>query len=72
MKGADDYPVTVCAACLCASCWHGEFMCERYLSAGLVEMPASALRALNREHPDRYSREKLARVLGSRGVARGE
>ena len=61
----DDYMVTVCAACLSASCWHYRHICERYRSAGTVERRASDLRKLGREHPDNYSRETLLKVCGS-------
>jgi hypothetical protein len=29
--------ITVCDACLCASCWHGEFMCEEAQTAGTTK-----------------------------------
>ena len=32
-----DRKVTVCAACLCASCWQGEFCCDNHKTAGMVE-----------------------------------
>lgn len=59
-----DYIVTVCDACLTASCWHYEFMCQRSQNAGTKEVRASELRALDKEHPDNFSREKLLRVEG--------
>lgn len=61
----DDYLVTVCDSCRCASCWHGEFMCEKSRSAGTVDVLASTLDRENREHPSYYSRERLARICGS-------
>ena len=42
--------VTVCDACLQASCWHGLFMCSEAQNAGTVDKPVSELRALNLEH----------------------
>jgi hypothetical protein len=60
-----DYPVTVCAACLCASCWHGEFMCQRSRSADVTTRKASELVALGREHPSCFSREKIREVTGA-------
>ena len=60
----DDYLVTVCSACLQASCWHGEFMCDEAYTAGVKELRASELCFLSREHPDHYSRVKLLRVTG--------
>lgn len=44
--------VTVCSACLCASCWHGIFYCDDYRTAGTVEKTPTELEALNREHHD--------------------
>lgn len=32
-----DRKVTICAACLCASCWQGEFYCDQAKTAGTVE-----------------------------------
>lgn len=60
-----DYLVTVCSACRCASCWHGEFMCDASRTAGTVNALASGLRAEDREHPDNYSIAKLHEVCGS-------
>ena len=42
--------VTVCDACLQASCWHGLFMCSESQNAGTVDKPVSELRTLNLEH----------------------
>jgi hypothetical protein len=47
--------VTVCSACLKASCWRGLFMCDESQNAGTVELPVSALIALNREHSDYWT-----------------
>ncbi len=47
----DDRTVTVCGACLQASCWQGEFYCDDYKTAGTVEKTVAELRALNLEHP---------------------
>jgi len=57
--------VTVCAECLRASCWHGEFMCERSRDANVRTLTVRQLRSLNLEHPDNYSRERVAEVHGS-------
>jgi hypothetical protein len=46
----DDTVVTVCSECLMASCWHGEFMCDKSQTAGLVKKTVAELRALDREH----------------------
>ena len=56
--------VTVCAACLRASCWHGEFMCDEARSAGTVEIFAPTLRKLSLEHPSNYSPKKIREVCG--------
>ena len=44
--------VTVCGACLQASCWQGLFYCGEYRTAGTVEKTVAELRALNLEHAD--------------------
>jgi len=44
--------ITVCDNCLQASCWQGEFMCERARSAGTVEKTIEELRKLGYEHSD--------------------
>jgi hypothetical protein len=50
MSAEDDRLVTVCAACLRASCWQGKFYCQQYRTAGTRRMHVSELRALDREH----------------------
>lgn len=66
MTDTNDYDVTVCAECLTASCWHGESMCQKAKYAGLVTKRASELRAMNREHPDYFSRDTIEAVTGVR------
>lgn len=44
--------VTVCASCLRAACWQGEFYCDDYRTAGTVDKTVAELRALALEHPD--------------------
>lgn len=56
--------VTVCASCLCASCWQGIFMCIESRDVGTVEMPVTELDTLNREHPNHYSAATVAEVCG--------
>lgn len=51
----DAIVVTVCAACLQASCWQGEFYCDDYKTAGTAEKTVAELRALNLEHPSYWS-----------------
>jgi hypothetical protein len=60
--------VTVCDACLTASCWHGEHLCQKSRSAGLTKRTVAELDALGREHPDNYSEAKLRQVYGGRGA----
>lgn len=57
--------VTVCAACLCVSCWHYTFPCDRYLTANVRRMAVSELDKLGREHPSYYSEERLIEVTGA-------
>jgi epoxyqueuosine reductase QueG len=42
--------VTVCDACLQASCWQGHFYCDEYRTAGTKELTISELKKLGREH----------------------
>lgn len=50
-----DQPRTlVCANCKTASCWWGEFYCERYKDAGLARATEAQLRELDLEHPDYF------------------
>jgi len=56
--------ITVCDACLCASCWHGIFLCEDYQTAGTVQKTPRELRKLDREHPSYYSRAEVERHAG--------
>ena len=57
-----DREVTVCAECLCASCWHGEFYCSKYRYANITKKTVRELNELNREHPDNYSLKKIREV----------
>jgi hypothetical protein len=47
---SDDDLIRVCAACFCASCWQGEFYCNSWRSAGVLDLSVATLRALDREH----------------------
>jgi hypothetical protein len=49
--------ITVCSACLQASCWHGHIYCEKYTMAGTVEKTREELIALDREHPSYWDDE---------------
>jgi hypothetical protein len=44
--------VTVCDACLQASCWQGIFMCEEARDAGIVVKTIAELRELKLENED--------------------
>jgi hypothetical protein len=52
-----DELITVCDQCLTATCWHGVFMCDKAVGAGLTQRKRSELLALNREHPSRITNE---------------
>ncbi len=56
--------ITVCAECLTASCWHGEFYCDKYKTADITKKTRKELDVLNLEHPHNYSRSKIAEVHG--------
>jgi hypothetical protein len=43
--------ITVCAACLRASCWQGVYYCDEASNSATVQLPRSKLIALRREHP---------------------
>lgn len=45
-----DLLITVCDACLQASCWQAKFFCGKAHSAGTVDLPVRRLRELNLEH----------------------
>lgn len=49
MKHPPETLITVCDACLCASCWQYIFLCERYRSAGTRRMTVAQLRELGHE-----------------------
>jgi hypothetical protein len=61
--------VTVCSECLQASCWHGEFMCERSRGANVTRRTVGVLRGLDREHPSHYSVRNVRKVCGAEAVA---
>lgn len=60
-----DYLVRVCSSCRCASCWHGEFFCDKARSASTVDVLASVLAVEHREHPSHFSEDKIREVCGS-------
>lgn len=46
----DSWKVTVCSACLHASCWQGEFTCIDAGSAGTKQVSIGELRAIAKRH----------------------
>ena len=47
----DEKRVTVCSACLRASCWLGQFYCAKYRTANVVQKTVAELKLLAREAP---------------------
>jgi hypothetical protein len=60
--------ITVCSACLQASCWQAIFMCERSQTANVTQRTEEELAALGREHPDYWLTDSEL----ARGVAPGK
>ena len=52
-----DDTITVCDNCLQASCWLGEFYCDKYKEAGVVKVTVRELARLGREHPEYWAKE---------------
>lgn len=50
--------ITVCAACECASCWRGKFMCQRSPDANTKRMTVAELRELGLESPHYWEPEE--------------
>lgn len=48
--------ITVCSACLCASCFQGELYCDNYKTADTVEITIADLYCMGLEDPS-YWRE---------------
>ena len=44
--------ITICAECLRACCWQGEFYCDEARTAETTEKTIPELRELDLEHPD--------------------
>jgi hypothetical protein len=49
--------VTVCDACLRASCWQGTLFCDEYLTAGTRLIDVKVLRELALENPEWWERK---------------
>jgi hypothetical protein len=60
-----DRRVTVCAECLRASCWHGEFMCDKSRGADVTTRTVRELDALGYEHAEHYSSARVREVEGA-------
>lgn len=56
--------ILVCSTCLKASCWHGEWQCQKSKDASVVWRTEAQLDALGLEHPDNYSPERIHLVNG--------
>ena len=61
----EDKEIIVCDECKQASCWYGEFMCDRSQFAATRRVMRSDLEKLNLESPDYWSDEKLLEVYGT-------
>jgi len=48
---SDNDLITVCSACVQASCWQGIFMCEDARYAGILQITRKKLVPLRLEHP---------------------
>lgn len=59
-----DAKVIVCAECLRACCWYGEFMCQKSRSANLKILTVGDLQKLNLEHPDYWTDATMVRIYG--------
>lgn len=56
----DSNLITVCDACLRASCWQGKFCCKNYRTAGTRQLTVEELRRLDKEHPCYWKRGQTA------------
>ena len=55
----DTDQITVCDACLQASCWMGHFYCDEYKDAGTTVKTVAELRQLDREHQSYWGEAKI-------------
>ena len=60
----DDRRVTVCAECLQASCFQGEFYCDKARTAGVTRRSVRELRELALEHQSYWAADRIARIEG--------
>jgi hypothetical protein len=64
-EAVDRRMITVCRACLRASCWQGQHPCERAAKLTSTRMPARTLRKLLLEAPHYWESEQADRVASS-------
>ncbi len=57
MKNTD--LVTICYACLTASCYQGKFYCEDYRTAKTIKMCVKDLKTLAYEHSDNWEKDSV-------------
>ena len=57
-ESEDERMIWVCKACLRASCWHGEFYCEEYRVADVIQKSIKELKSLDLEHPSYWELER--------------
>lgn len=57
--------ITVCDACLTASCWHGTFMCQKSITAGTTTRTVAELDRMGKEHPSHYDAQRIREVYGT-------
>jgi len=70
--GRKERIITVCSECLKASCWQQVFCCEKCQSAGIMRLPESRLRELNREQCDYWlTDEEIAAGIVKRPSSAG-
>ena len=58
IENAEERLVTVCDACLQASCWQGIYYCDDYQYAGTVQKTVAELRELGRENPSYWKTDE--------------
>lgn len=56
------WTITVCDACMRATCWQGEFYCDRYKSAGTVDITVKRARELNIENPTYWLKDESVKA----------
>lgn len=56
----DNIRITVCSACLQASCWRGVLMCENSRNAGTETLSVGVLRRLKYERSDYWEHDPNA------------